>query len=97
VRGYLSRHRRALLLIAALLAVSPLFGVVLANLVGYREPLDLAAEALGLRETTEEVNWTPLLDYTVPGLPDWLGYIVSGAIGAAATLGLALLALRALR
>lgn len=73
--------RRSLLLAIALLAVSPVFGVYLAGLLGYHEPLDIAAEALGLRDTSDEINWTPLKDYTFPGLPDWLGYIVSGAVG----------------
>jgi cobalt/nickel transport protein len=97
VRQLLERHRGALLLTLALVVVSPVFGVYLAGLVGYHEPLDLAAEALGLRETTEEVNWTPFLEYTVPGLPDWLGYIVSGFIGVGVVLALGLLLLRLLR
>jgi len=76
--------RRQALLLAALLAASPIFGVYLADLVGYREPLDVAAELLELKEV--EVGWAPFPDYTVPGLPVWLGYIVSGAIGVAAIL-----------
>jgi|UniRef100_A0A7C3WSL8 hypothetical protein len=96
-RQLLERHRRALLFTLALVVVSPVFGVHLAELVGFHEPLDIAAEALGLREITEEINWTPFLDYTVPGLPDWLGYIVSGFIGVGAVLALGLLLLRLLR
>jgi len=96
-RQLLERHRRALLLTLALAVVSPVFGVYLAELAGYHEPLDVAAEALGLREITEEINWTPLLDYTVPGLPDWLGYIVSGFIGVSAVLVLGLLLLKLLK
>ncbi|RLE59580.1 MAG: cobalamin biosynthesis protein, partial [Thermoprotei archaeon] len=53
-------------------------------------PLDIAAELLGLKDITEENNWTPFLDYTVPGLPDWLGYIVAGIIGVAVVLALGL-------
>ena len=80
----LSRHRRAFLAITVLLVVSPLFGVIGADLVGYHEPLDVAAESLGLRESPLWSGFLP--DYTVPGLPeDWLsmsmGYIISGVIG----------------
>ena len=73
--------RRALLIIAILLLISPLFGVVLADMVGYHEPLDLAAEELGLNDISEEINWAPFFDYTFPGLDPITGYIVSGAIG----------------
>lgn len=88
VREVLAKYRKAVLLTLALVIVSPVFGIYLANLVGYHEPMDIAAEMLGLKEKTEEVNWTPFLDYTVPGLPDWLGYILSGLIGAAAVFAL---------
>lgn len=80
--------RRVFLVILCLIVVSPVFGVILADMVGYREPLDLVAEELGLPDLTERLNWTPLLDYTVPGLPAELGYIVSGFIGVALILGL---------
>ncbi|MEM0376157.1 MAG: PDGLE domain-containing protein [Thermofilum sp.] len=82
------KYKRTLLVALALVVVSPLFGIYLAELTGYHEPLDIAAEMLGLSEVTEEVNWTPFLDYTVPGLPSWLGYIVSGLIGVALVLAL---------
>lgn len=71
--------------------VSPLFGVLLADVVGYHEPLDVAAEALNLQDLTESINWTPLMDYTVPGLPAELGYIISGLIGVGIILGLSLI------
>jgi len=73
--------RRVLLIIVVLLLVSPLFGVILADMVGYHEPLDLAAEELGLSDISEEISWTPFFDYTFPGLDPVTGYIVSGAIG----------------
>ena len=87
-------RRRALLLLAALLLVSPLFGVIGAELVGYHEPLDLAAEALNLTERPV-ARWSPFADYTVPGLPDALGYIVAGALGVAVILAIGALAARA--
>ena len=80
-----------LLLLVLLLLISPVFGIVLADIVGYHEPLDIAAEMLGLKDVSEEVNWTPFYDYSFPGLPDELGYIVSGAIGLAAIFALGFL------
>ena len=67
--------RRALITIIVLVLISPLFGVIGAELVGYHEPLDVAAEALGLEE--KELYWSPFPDYTVPGLPeDWFEEVV---------------------
>jgi len=84
-REFVEKHRRTLIIVGILLIISPLFGVVGAELVGYHEPLDVAAEKLGLEEA--EPVWSGLLpDYTVPGLPeDWaglsVGYIISGIVG----------------
>ncbi len=80
--GVLSRYKRPLVLIAVLLAVSPVFGVVLAEKVGYHEPLDVAAEKLGLKEW-KLPEWSPFPDYTVPGLPDTVGYVLSGLVSVA--------------
>ncbi|RLE87286.1 MAG: cobalamin biosynthesis protein [Thermoprotei archaeon] len=80
--------RKVLFLVIVLVLISPIFGVILADMVGYHEPLDVAAEILGLNDITEDINWTPFLDYTVPGLPDVLGYIVSGFIGVGVILAL---------
>lgn len=77
--------------IILLLILSPLFGVILADMVGYREPLDIVAGILGLTDSTEDINWTPFLDYNVPGLPGWIGYIVSGFIGITSVVCLGLL------
>ncbi len=74
-------------IIVVMIVVSPLFGIVLANMVGYHEPLDVAAEKLGLKDRTAELNWTPLEDYQVPGLPPIPGYMASGFIGVALILG----------
>ncbi|ALL01528.1 hypothetical protein Pyrde_1485 [Pyrodictium delaneyi] len=91
--GLLGRYRGALLAAAVLLIISPVFGVVLAEKVGYHEPLDVAAEKLGLEEHPV-AEWTPFSDYTVPGLPDTIGYIVAGAIGVTVILGIGLVAAR---
>jgi len=73
--------RRQILILSILIVLSPIFGVLLANIVDFHEPLDIVAEALGLIDITENINWTPLLDYSIPGLPAWLGYIISGVVG----------------
>ncbi|MCD6245257.1 MAG: cobalamin biosynthesis protein [Candidatus Korarchaeota archaeon] len=72
--------RKALILILVLVLVSPLFGVIGSEIVGYHEPLDVAAELIGLSES--EPVWQGVLpDYTVPGLPDVIGYIIAGFVG----------------
>ncbi|MEM0025837.1 MAG: PDGLE domain-containing protein [Zestosphaera sp.] len=71
--------RKTLLTLFILLLLSPVFGVILAEELGYHEPLDIVAEELGLSEL--EFTWTPFKDYAVPGLPEWLGYIICGALG----------------
>jgi cobalt/nickel transport protein len=86
-RGILS-FKKTLIIALILVVVSPVFGVVLADAFGYHEPLDLAAELLNLQDLTENINWTPLLDYRVPGLPAELGYIVSGVVGIAIILAI---------
>jgi cobalt/nickel transport protein len=89
------RFKRAWVTIFVLLLVSPLFGVILAEIVGYHEPLDVAAELLGKKDLTEEVNWTPFLDYTIPWLPAEIGYIVSGFIGVTVIMFIGFLAKKA--
>jgi len=79
----LFKSKRAWIAIIVMLILSPVFGVILADMVGYHEPLDLAAEIAGLRDVSEEVNWTPFFDYRVPGLPAEVGYVVAGALGVA--------------
>ncbi len=71
--------RKTFFTLITLLLLSPIFGVILAEELGYHEPLDIVAEELKLSES--EFTWTPLKDYTVPGLPEWLGYIICGALG----------------
>ena len=72
--------RRSYLLILTLVLVSPIFGVIGADIVGYHEPLDVAAEMIGLGES--EPVWSGIFpDYTVPGVPDVIGYVISGLVG----------------
>jgi len=83
--------KKTLLITLVLVFVSPIFGVILADMVGYHEPLDVAAEVLNLPDLTENINWTPFLDYTVPGLPTEIGYIIAGFIGVGIILGISLI------
>lgn len=79
---------KTLIIIIALVLISPVFGIILADMVGYHEPLDIAAELLRLKDISEKINWTPFFGYTVPGLPNVIGYIVSGFIGIGIILGI---------
>lgn len=79
--------RTSLIVVTILILVSPIFGVTLADMVGFHEPLDIAAEELNLQDWSEDINWTPFFDYTVPGLSPALGYIISGFLGVAVILG----------
>jgi len=80
IRTIYTTHKKLITAIIIMALVSPLFGVIGAELVGYHEPLDVAAEMLHLHEA-KLPNWTPFADYTVPGLPDTIGYIISAFIG----------------
>ncbi|MCE4628378.1 MAG: PDGLE domain-containing protein [Desulfurococcales archaeon] len=72
--------RKAWMVIILLVIVSPIFGVILADRIGYHEPLDVAAEKLGLSE--KDVGYhTPFEDYTFPGLGPVPGYIAAGLLG----------------
>ena len=86
--------KRYIILLIILILISPVFGIYLSDLVGYHEPLDLAAEHIGLPDLSEDLNWTPLYDYGFPALHPMLGYIVSGFIGVAIILGIGMLLMR---
>ena len=73
--------KKSILVILLLLIISPGFGIILADLVGYHEPLDIVAEKLGLNDLNDEFNWTPFIDYSIPGINPIVGYIISGALG----------------
>jgi len=45
---------KTLINIIILVIISPVFGVILADMVGYHEPLDMAAELLGLIDISEK-------------------------------------------
>jgi cobalt/nickel transport protein len=78
---------KTLIFLVTIILVSPIFGVILADIVGFHEPLDLAAEKVELHDLSKDMNWTPLFDYTIPGLSPEIGYIISGLLGIAIILG----------
>ena len=44
---------KAIMLIGAIILISPIFGIILSDTVVFHEPLDLTAEELGLQDSTE--------------------------------------------
>lgn len=94
VVGYISTRRSDLLekketgrlsfaLVAILVALSPIFAY-LAEEVDYSEPMENAAEVLGLRETKIFEGLFP--DYTIPGFDPFVGTLLSGVLGVAIVL-----------
>uniref|UniRef100_A0A7C3RBC8 Nickel transporter n=1 Tax=Archaeoglobus fulgidus TaxID=2234 RepID=A0A7C3RBC8_ARCFL len=97
VVGYIATRRADLLekkevgktsfaLIAALIALSPVFAY-LAEEVGYAEPLEKAAEMIGLEEEPIYEGLFP--DYTISGLDPYTGTLLSGLLGVLIVLALA--------
>ncbi len=78
---------KTLIFLVTIILVSPIFGIILADIVGFHEPLDIAAEKVELHDLSKDMNWTPLFDYTIPGLSPEIGYIISGLLGIATILG----------
>ncbi|MFD1571046.1 PDGLE domain-containing protein [Halorubrum laminariae] len=81
--------RRALLGLLVLVVLAPVFGWA-SGAVGYAEPLENAAEATGAADAASPVVSGLFPDYSVPGLGDPAGTLVSAAVGTALTLALAL-------
>ncbi len=74
-----------------MIAVSPLFAYA-AELVGYSEPLENAAEMLGLEENPIYEGLLP--DYTLPGLDPYVGTLIAGIVGTVIVLALGLVLTR---
>ena len=72
---------KALIIIAILILISPIFGIILSDKLGFHEPLDVVAEELNLPDWTEDLNWTPFLGYFLPNLLPEAGYILAGFLG----------------
>ncbi len=80
--------KKPLVAIALMILLSPVFAY-LAELVHYAEPLENVAEEMGLHDTQTYTGIFP--DYTIPGLNDYLGTLISGAIGVAIFLSVAMM------
>ncbi len=80
--------KAAMAVILAMVVLSPLFAYA-AELVGYAEPLEKAAEMMGLEEHPLYGGILP--DYTVPGLDPYVGTLISAAVGTLIVFGLAYL------
>lgn len=81
----------ALGVIAAMIAVSPLFAYA-AELVGYAEPLENAAEIIGLEENPIYEGLLP--SYTLPSLDPYIGTLIAGVVGTVIVLGLGVILAR---
>ena len=78
---------KTLIFLVTIILVSPIFGIILADIVGFHEPLDIAAEKVELHDLSKDMNWTPFFDYTMPKLSPVAGYIASGFLGIGIILG----------
>lgn len=81
--------RKALAVLAVLIVLAPVFGWA-AGAVGYAEPIENAAERTGAAEHETGINPGLFPDYTVPGLGDGVGTLLSAVVGTGLTLGVAL-------
>jgi len=76
-----------IVILGILVILTPVFAY-LSEEVGYSEPLDKAAEILGLEENKIYEGIFP--DYTIPGLDPYFGTLISGIIGLVIVLLLAI-------
>ena len=81
--------RTALVAVAALVVLSPLFAWA-AGAVGYAEPLENAAEATGATAHERTLVGGVFPEYSVPGVGPGVGTLIAGAAGTALTLGVGL-------
>ena len=88
--------RKALAGVLLLVLLSPAFAWA-AGAVDYAEPLENVARETGAVDHERAINPGLLPDYSLPGANPYLGTLISGLVGAAATLLLALGIGRALR
>lgn len=80
--------RKALAVIAVLIVLAPVFGLA-AGAIDYAEPIDNAAEETGATEHESTLNSGLFPEYSVPGLGEGLGTVLSAIVGTGLTLGLA--------
>ena len=81
--------RKALAGVLVLVLLSPAFAWA-AGAVGYAEPLENVAHETGAVGHERTINPGLLPDYSLPGAGPYLGTLVSGLVGTAATLLVAL-------
>lgn len=88
LREGVSPGKSAFVIIAIMVALSPLFAYA-AELVDYSEPLENAAELIGLEEYSIYSGLMP--DYSIPGIDPYVGTLITGAIGTVIVAGFAFL------
>jgi hypothetical protein len=91
----LRKWRKVLIVISVMILVSPFFAWA-AEVVGYAEPLENAAEDLGAMEHEYAILSGLIPDYTVPGADPYASTIVAGIVGCLIVLGLGLVVGRVL-
>ncbi|MCU4139536.1 MAG: ABC-type Co2+ transport system [Methanophagales archaeon] len=91
----LKEWKGALIVIGILLLLTPLFAWA-ADLVGYAEPLENAAEHLGAMEHETAIISGILPDYTIPGANPYASAIVAGIVGCVIVLVIGILVGKAL-
>ena len=91
----LKEWKGALIVIGILLLFTPLFAWA-ADLVGYAEPLENAAEELGAMEHETAIISGILPDYTIPGANPYASAIVAGIVGCVIVLVIGILVGKAL-
>ena len=85
----LRRWRGVLIAIFLMILVSPFFAWG-AEIVGYAEPLENAAEHLGAMEHEYAIISGLIPDYTIPGANPYTSAIAAGIVGCLIVLGLGL-------
>jgi len=91
----LKEWKGALIVIGILLLLTPIFAWA-ADLVGYAEPLENAAEHLGAMEHETAIISGILPDYTIPGANPYASAIVAGIVGCVIVLVIGILVGKAL-
>lgn len=76
-----------MIFLVIIILVSPIFSIILADLVGFHEPIDIAAEKIKLHDLSKDMNWTPFFEYSITSFSPEIGYIISGLLGIAIILG----------
>ncbi|MDK2781126.1 MAG: cobalt/nickel transport system permease protein [Archaeoglobi archaeon] len=88
LEGRAHPSKSAFAIIALMVAVSPFFAYA-AEMVNYSEPLENAAELIGLEEYSIYSGLMP--DYSIPGIDPYVGTLLTAAIGTVIVAGFAFL------